>query len=304
MTEAGERPPIPDGVLGAARPVVGVVCDITTLGGMSGSRVVRIAGPVESLVAKGGVSGRERAVYERLSAALAKQGVRIPRWYGTVNGGGDAWLLLEDVPKPLPRERWLAHAGVMATLRRLHTLPVGELDVLPDWFRPVWTGAMDRAALGWLGDDSRLAGTLHSFRRAAAGLFEPLAVISGDPNPLNWGLSVDGELVLMDWERVGLGHPALDVAITLPGLPSLVEFEAAAHAYRWNDGPGISVQQLVLAKLWTCVELLATTPRPIAGRPDDLPEQRKREAARWLAAALPGWLGEVADWVGVHETSR
>lgn len=141
---------------------------------------------------------------------------------------------------------------------------------------------MQRAALGWL-PGTGLDATLAVLQREAAPLFTARSVISGDPNPLNWGLSGDGELVLMDWERIGLGHPALDVAITMPGLPGLAEFERPALAYRSNDGSEVSARRLMLAKLWTVVELLASTPRWPVETVGDGPQQRRRETASMIA---------------------
>lgn len=288
---------LPERVLSHARPMVGELLRAVALGGMSGARVVRVSGPDGTLVAKAGVSARERAVYERLANQLTERGIRIPQWYATVIND-DVWLLIEDIPHPLPRERWLADSGVMAVLRRLHHLPPSTLDILPDHFRPEWTAAMDQAAVAWLGDDARLTETLAVLRREAAPLFEPRAVISGDPNPLNWGLSVDRELVLMDWERLGLGHAALDVAITIPGLPTLPDFERTAHTYSRRPNPPDTPasepnsRQLVLAKVWTVVELLATTPR----RPDGAtagPDERRRKTAAHVAELVPSWLREV-----------
>lgn len=250
MITAGNGQAVPARVLDGARSIVGSNerVQLQTLGGMSGANVFRISGPHESLVAKGGVTVRERAVYEQLSDRLASRGVRIPRHFATVVEDADVWLLLEDVPRPLPRERWLADDEIMSVLARLHVLPIEELAVLPDRFQPAWSEAMQRAALERL-PGAGLDDTLAVLRREAAALFRPRSVISGDPNPLNWGLTDDGELVLMDWERIGLGHPALDVAITMPGLPGLADFERTAVAYRSNGGSEVSAQQLMLAKL-------------------------------------------------------
>lgn len=292
---AGEAPgtAVPEPVATAARPLLGAIDRITVLGGMGGARVVQLAGPGGTLVAKGGVSGRERAVYERLVASLAERGVRIPRWHATVLDGDDVWLLIEDIPVPLPPDRWLADASVMATLRRLHALPTAALDVLPSRFRPAWTASMEAAALAWLGDGTLGHGRLAALREEAAPLFEPTTVISGDPNPLNWGLSATGELVLLDWERIGLGHPALDVAITVPGLGTLPAFQRAVASYRSDGGPEVSARQLVLAKLWSVVELLAPTPTRSDENGRDGPRQRRSETASQVAALLPSWLDEV-----------
>lgn len=285
---------LPARVLDGARSIVGSSQRdrLQTLGGMSGANVVRVSGPHRSLVAKGGVTVQERAVYEQLSDRLATHAIRVPRHYATVVEDGDVWLLLEDVPRPLPRQRWLADDEIMAVLTRLHGLPIEDLSILPDRFQPAWTETMQRVALGWL-PDAGLETTLAVLRREAAPLFAPRSVISGDPNPRNWGLTGDGDLVLMDWERIGLGHPALDVAITMPGLPSLAEFERAALAYRSNDGSEISARRLMLAKLWTVVEFLASTARWPVETAGGGPQQRRRETASMVASLVPSWLADL-----------
>lgn len=287
---------LPERVLDGARSIIGSNqrVRLQTLGGMSGANVFRVSGPHKSLVAKGGVTVRERAVYEQLSDRLASHGIRVPQYYATIDEDGDVWLLLEDVPRPFPRERWLADDNIMSVLTRLHGLPIEELAVLPDRFQPAWTEAMQQVALGWL-PDAGLDITLAVLRPEAAPLFAPRSIISGDPNPLNWGLSHDGELVRMDWERISLGHPALDVAITMPGLPSLVEFERTAMAYRSNGGFEISGRQLMLAKLWTVVELLASTSRWPVETAGDGPQQRRQETASLVASLVPAWLADVTQ---------
>src|SRR5579883_2966731 len=48
---------------------------------------------------------------------------------------------------------------------------------------------------------------------------------TGDPNPTNWGLRADGTIVLYDWERFGQATPAIDLAITVPGLGDRAVFQ-------------------------------------------------------------------------------
>ncbi len=77
----------------------------------------------------------------------------------------------------------------------------------------------------------RLAPILHDLRLSYQLLFTPQCWISGDPNPTNWGVRSDGTLVLYDWERFGKATPALDLAITVPGLGDWASFQAVAAAY-------------------------------------------------------------------------
>ena len=115
-------------------------------------------------------------------------------------------------------------------------------------------------------------------------------LVSADPNPSNWGVRDDGSLVLFDWERVGLATAAVDVAITVPGLPRRDQVELVAAAYlavqdrdhvAWS--PAQLTRGLLVVKAWTCVELLA----------EDRDDDRLVEVQTWLAAELPGWLASI-----------
>lgn len=290
---------MPEPVDHLAGDLVGRPCSSVVLGGMSASSVIRVVGPGGSIVVKGGVSAREAAVYRSLQLVLADAGIRIPRLYGTVDDTGGTWLVLADIPQPLPRDRWLADPEVLTTLHRLHRLDPAELDALPDRFQPAWSEAMTASALRWLDDAPDLGERFANLGEEAATLFEPHGVISGDPNPLNWGLSTAGELVLMDWERIGLGHQAIDIAISVPGLPTLDEFDRVAGEWRtiasnlsMGAGP-IEPRDLILAKLWTAIELLAQTPPFADGSRGYGTAGRRQDTAIAVAERLPDWLRRV-----------
>lgn len=296
MTRDAAALGLPDRALVLIAGLVGRPVDVTPLGGMSGARVFRATGPDGTVVAKGGASPLELAVYRELRSMMIAGGVRISTLHGVVEDGDRRWLVLEDVPAALPRDRWLADPEVMAMLARLHGLPASVIDAVPDRFRPAWTDEMDQSALDWLGEDREMPSILGVLRAEAAPLFAPLMPISGDPNPLNWGLSVNGELVLMDWERIGLGHPALDVAISIPGLPTVTDYDLAAAGYRQategirvRDGLTVDARQLSLAKVWTVVEFLSES-SGLATRGHAAPDRRRVEMAAALARAVPNWL--------------
>jgi len=287
-------------------PVIDLITDLISrpirvdaLGGMSGARVMRVTGLTGSIIAKAKVSAQELAVYRSLSSVFSEAGIRIPKPQGFVDAGGETWLLLEDIQRSLPSGRWLADAEVLGTLHRLHRLAPATLDLLPDQFQPEWTGAMVQAAMRWLGDDTDIAGRLAALRVEAAPLFEPHGVISGDPNPLNLGLSRSGKLVLMDWERIGLGHPAIDLAITIAGLPTTNEFEQTAAAYcaagMGRNAAAVQVEprHLVLAKLWTLTEFLAETPPLGEGGLLSESNRRRQEIAEVIAGKVPTWVRRV-----------
>lgn len=275
---------------------------------MSGAQVWAVDGPAGRVVVKRTASLREAAVYGTLVPTLEAAGVTIPVCFDQVAaGGGIVWLILEHIPEPLPRDRWLGNPEVMAMLARLHALEVAALDTIPDPFRPSWSSAMTAAAAARFADPA-IRRQLGRLREEAQPLFAPNHVISGDANAANWGVR-DGEVVLMDWERIGRGHPALDVGVTVPGLGTPADFEDTAHAYNevvaalaagQRAGPATRVtpRELALAKAWSLVEFMAAPDDPDA--PDDpavgddpaaaTPARRRTDTAAWLVHALPDWL--------------
>jgi aminoglycoside phosphotransferase (APT) family kinase protein len=246
---------------------------------MSGAGVVRLDGERGSIVAKR-AGAREVAAYA--SGALARAGVRVPRLHAREDAADGTWVLLEHVPLPLPRERRGADPEVVEVLARLHAMPperVGD-PFLPRWDDPLHEAAVAR--LGAWADEP-----LTDVRRHAAPVLAPVGVVSGDPNPLNWGLTATGELVLMDWERLGLGHPALDLAIALPGLPGPSDADAVTRAYALAGGREVDPLDVLVAKAWTVAEFAAESDE--AG-----------ERARVLEGLLPvlhDWLSGVTHLV-------
>ncbi|HEV2529890.1 MAG TPA: phosphotransferase [Thermomicrobiales bacterium] len=295
MVTDGLGVPIPAAIRERVTELIGPVQRVEPLGGMSGAGVVRVVGRSGTRVVKRTGSDREAFVYRDLAPVLAEAGVRIPGCDGavTIDGAG-AWLVLEDVPEALPRERWGVDPAVFATLARLHALPVSVLEPIGGGFRPVWDDALDRAAGRWLPPD--VMAMLGVARETFQALGDTRWVISGDPNPLNWGIASDGTVVLLDWERIGTGHPAIDVAIALPGLPGQRERLGAIERYtvaRRDGGPAaetIHDQQIVAAKVWTALGIFAEA-QP-GEDPDDetSPAGRLAGVARTLTGSLPGWL--------------
>jgi aminoglycoside phosphotransferase (APT) family kinase protein len=174
------------------------------------------------------------------------------------------WLIVENIPHPLPQERWWADPEILAVLRSLHRATFQAPHQYPGVFRPGWGSDMTDSALSLFPERTaaEVRPLLSSMQEGAAHLFAPLCSISGDPNPSNWGLREDGSLVLFDWERFGAGTPALDLAITVPGLGKEDDRRAVASAYLvgWPDAPFALdrlIPDMALAKAWTVVELLS-----------------------------------------------
>jgi hypothetical protein len=215
---------------------------------MGGRAVWRVRGDRVTVVVKEDATPRELAFYAEVAPRLSGVPVPLLLWGGTVDD--TAWLVLEDVPHPLPRERW-ASPEVYTVLVSLH-FSVAAYAALADPFP-------------FPGLPAVLTGS---------------TPVSGDPNPRNWAVRGDGALVLLDWERAGFATPAVDVAITLPGLPSPEDAVAATTAYRRAGGDSVDPEHVLLAKHWTARELLAEN------RDDD----GLRATQAWLTDALPRWL--------------
>lgn len=250
----------------------------------------------------------------------------MPELYWAGRHDGLDWIAIEAVPTPLPRSRWEGDPGVMAVLVRLHgsqldlrqlggdrpersQLDMGQLDSSrPDWawgdgglFHPDWTSEMTAVALSCVAAEhaGAVRSTLQRAMEQSQALFAPACWISGDPNPTNWGLRGDGSVVLFDWERFGRGTPAIDVAITIPGLPTgdgqAERLVAARYLEQWTLAHGEPLvplddftRSVRLAKLWTIAEFLCS-----------YAEGRLSEGAGSTAAWAADWLPQVADWSGV-----
>jgi hypothetical protein len=267
--KAAAPAPWPTAVDGYLRTRYGPPAAIVPLGGMSGARVFRVRFATGSVIAKATAGTAEAGFYERVAGALRRRGIPVPDMERSFAVGDDVWLILEDVPRPLSRERWGPDPEVLAVLARLHATTWGRPLGLPGAFAPGWTEETTAAALSPFPTEvaAELADPLRGMRHESQGLFRPLCSISGDPNPTNWGARRDGTLVLYDWERFAAGTPALDLAIALPGLGDGAAYREAARGYRraWvaiGDAPPWSsdrlAREIALAKVWSVVEFLAT----------------------------------------------
>lgn len=286
------RPPsLPSSVVARAEGIVGPIERVERLGGLSGG-VVRLIGAAGSILVKADPDGNEAGFYRHAAGALSRAGVTTPHCHVAARHGQAWWLLLEDVPTPLPQGRWLADPAVLTVLARLHS----STNVWSGSFRPVWSSAMTDAALVGTSEPSlgQLREALGHLRREAEqmGLFEPRSPISGDPNPLNWGLHSDGRPVLYDWARYGLGHPALDLAITVPGLGQAEEFKTVARGYLAAGGPtdlGVDrlARAITIAKAWVLVEFLAGPARR-AGEGARIGDRIRERIGPWLRTIPAG----------------
>jgi aminoglycoside phosphotransferase (APT) family kinase protein len=236
---------------------------------------VLVHGDAGVVVVKGPVPAAEADVAGRLAAVLEDAGVPTARCRALVEASDGPWLVLEHLPEPLPRDRWGADPAVLDVLRRLHAIPPGLVRDIPERYLPRWDAAMTERAGDVLEADPALTDRLGELQDRAAPLFEPSVVVSGDANPLNWRLGTRGEPALIDWERITLAGPAVDLGILLPGLPSRTAAEQMAAAYG-----NVPADALLLVKAWSIVELAATSePGSEAG---ELVRGIRDEVRAWL----------------------
>jgi len=260
------------------------------LRGLSHNQIWDVTFPTTRLVIKATPHASEERFYQIVAPGLGPA-VPVLKWSHTETALH--WLVLEHIPHPLPRERWLADPAALAILYRLHHADLPPISV--PLFHPAWSDAMTEHALAYLSsaDQMNLRSHLRSIQDQAQPLFHPHCWISGDPNPRNWGMRSNGAVVLYDWERLGRGTPALDLAITIPGLGDWPAFALVAKRYlAIADDPHIHAhsilqltREIALAKVWNVVEFLSHAATGQLADPSGLPS---------LIQRLPPWIEQVS----------
>lgn len=234
--------------------------------GQSGAEVYRAIFSQKSLILKTTAHPAEPHFYQTAAPLLRVNHLSLPALELLHHSGELYWLLLEDIPHPFPRERWKADPALLHLLYRLHTLALPTRLEYPGMYQPQWTDEINQKALACLPEPKarRLKGRLSALRQKHQYLFEPQCLISGDPNPSNWGLRDDGTPVLFDWERFTYGTPALDLGITVPGLGDQDTFHQVAVTYLQTAALSETTfqtwpidrltQAIAAAKLWSVLE--------------------------------------------------
>jgi len=233
-----------------------------------GHAVWRVQSAKQSVIVKRSTHPRESIFYTMVAPTLAAVDIPLPHLEWSGRDADTFWLVLEDIPTPLPRVRWSADQEMLTVLHRLHhRLPLNLNLAFPS-FEPDWSETMTNDALACFpsAQARRLAPILEDLRLSHQTLFAPQCWISRDPNPTNWGLRGDGTMVLYDWERFGKATPAVDLAITVPGLGERAVFQAVATAYLERDDRSLSLaaqeisfltQEMIVAKVWSIIEYLS-----------------------------------------------
>lgn len=266
----------------------------------SGSSTYKLECVGDSVVVKSSASPRERLFYERVAEDLRQNGVHIAQVYWSgIDSRHNNWIAIEDVPGAFPQEQWKNNPEQLQLLCNLHSctsehLAVDNEDV---WYCPKWDGALTELALSWFVGTTQMneiQSLLLNAQELCQIIFVPNCWLSGDPNPTNWRVRNNGELVMIDWERFCQGSPAIDLAITMPnlGTEDLSLELGIARNYRrfWSEksedilpSEAELAFQIRLSKIWTVVEFIANAAR---NSKDDYPQ----ETIQYIVRELPNYL--------------
>lgn len=281
-----------------ALSVTGQPVTIERLTGVGGPGVIRITGPKGQAIAK--YLLRTEAVFYRDWAPRVRQrGLGVPYVYAMGENPTRIWILMEALHSTLTPPYHGKLSDMTAYLRKLHTIQRDRIansaaDHLP--VRPIilTTDDIDDAITLWPERVRRkLAYLLHL-------PWPPLPMetqlISGDPNPTNWGWRTSGQLVLFDWSEAAWSHPAYDLAVLSGGLPAValvkqvVEsyFQASHHLTRENIDRWVA--WVITARLVAFVWFAAWWRRGIL-------KDAARPGLTMLQEGLVNWIGTVRPFV-------
>lgn len=258
---------------------------IKSVGGCSRVRVAN-----NSLIIKGSSSLNERIFYERVAPILRENGVNIPNLLYSCITDDDSlnWVVIEDIPISFPKERWFGDLEMISLLAKLHFNTWDKPYKLEDAYLPRWDNNMSLKFLDLIPIKERedIKSTL-VYLQNNTDIFSSLCNINGDTNPTNWGIRNNQELVLFDWERFGIATPAVDLAITIPGVGSLdnkLETKIADKYLSCWEELGVRfpfekadlIHQINTAKIWITLEF-------ISNQKDD----SNSETVKWFLEKLP-----------------
>jgi aminoglycoside phosphotransferase (APT) family kinase protein len=269
---------------------------VDRLGGMSLGRVYRVHLPDESVIVKTSPRPAESLFYETVADRLRVAGIPIPELEWSCHLPKSHWLILEDIPDPLPvppLDRWRPDPRVVAVLARLHRATRDWALDFPESLARAWTDGVTDAALSCFpaGVAADLEPRLRGLQREVRHLAEGWCWISGDASPPNWGVRRDGSLALYDWELFRRGVPASDLAPAVAGLGAGDAYRQIAACYldEWGRAGDtlpwsldMLARDIALAKVAAVVMLLRAHADAVARIPGGY--------ITWLVASVPSWI--------------
>jgi len=222
-----------------------------------------------SVIIKWMTNSQEYIFYTRCKPLLKDFSIHIPSLYLSYCNEGSYWIVIEDIPHILPKERWQGDDKVIEALFKLHSETWGKALPLEEYYVPRWNDEMTESVLKLYDDNTAtlLEPLLIEVQSQFQQIIRAVCWINGDTNPTNWGIREDGTVVLFDWERISMNNPTIDISITMPGLGtsdnSLEKAIANSYLKHWGENPCFSIsqheliKQIKVVKIWTAVEFLA-----------------------------------------------
>lgn len=101
--------------------------------------------------------------------------------------------------------------------------------------------------------------------------------------------------MLYDWERFGRGTPALDLAISIPGLGDNASYARLAQSYaeEWREAIGTRPspfrelsRDIGIAKVWSVVEFLSLHASDAANIPDQMIDRLVGIVPQWVRSTI------------------
>ena len=224
-----------------------------------------------SIIIKEMTDPQEYLFYTKCLSIMESFNNNIPILYGAYEQDNNYWIIIEDVPGVFPKSRWNADSQQVDAMFRLHSESWGRSLPIIGGYTPKWDDQLTEKVLGLLSDriSNQIWSLLSELQKASQQLFKPYCWINADTNPTNWGIRKDGSIVLFDWERISCGSPAIDLAITIPGLEtsdnSTEKVIVERYLSLWTNSPldfplnkQLLFEQLKLAKIWSAIEFLGS----------------------------------------------
>ncbi|EIT87456.1 LPS biosynthesis choline kinase [Fictibacillus macauensis ZFHKF-1] len=245
---------------------------INSIDGLSGANPergvfsYRINSINKSYILKNCTQKREFDIYTQHASFFKNNNINIPEIYFFCEEDGENWIIIEHIPHPFPKNRWKADTEQIFQLYKLHSKSLNSDIKINDPYQFIWDEELTERVQYLL--PIELNATISHIKEQSQVIFTQFCIISGDSNPTNWGVRDNGILVSFDFERIGYGNPAIDLAITMPGFGSedgSLEYEIAKkYISYWRNNTitfPFSVDQLTkqikMAKVWSALDYLA-----------------------------------------------
>ncbi|GGX38018.1 phosphotransferase family protein [Saccharospirillum salsuginis] len=257
---------------------------------MGEARVRKTTWQGKTAIHKAPVHPTEAYFYQEILCQPGASGISAPDVFAVSPSEG---MWIEYIPHAVhPSET--GQPDFMQALAEIHE---ADLNLDRDRLFPYrWTTQdTERAIDRFEPDQQRLIDRwLPDFFDRQSSVFEPVCPVSGDTNAFNWGRRENGDLVLFDWERFGMGSPAMDLAPMIPGLPDIELVDRYCSAYldvRHTAGfHSESIRSQVLTTMaWLVIEvvnILHDRGNPEVGR-----------YMEWFNRRFGGWLKGQSVWL-------